>query len=142
MAYWRLFYQFVWATKEREPLLDRQLEAHVHRYLVSKGSGVGALMFALNGMEDHLHVVAAVPPRVSPADFVKRLKGSSSRFVTKEFDLPFAWQEGYGVFSITESDLQRLVSYVKGQKQHHRQGTLVAAWERMDVEDDSPRLAG
>ena len=142
MAYWRLFYHFVWATKNREALLRPELEPHVRRYSMSKGSGMGALMFALNGMEDHLHVVAALPPRVAPADFVKRLKGSSSRFVTAEFDLPFAWQKGYGVFSITESDLERVVAYVKDQKQHHRQGTLVAAWERMNVEDDSPRLAG
>jgi len=142
MAYWRLFYHFVWATKNRVALLSPELEPHVHRYSMSKGKGLGALMFALNGMEDHVHVVAALPPRVSPAEFVKRLKGSSSRFVTKEFDLPFAWQKGYGVFSITESDLERVVAYVRDQKRDHRQGTLVATWERMNVEDDSPRLAG
>jgi putative transposase len=108
---------------------------------MSKGGELGALMFALNGFEEHLHVVAAVPPRISPADFVKRLKGVGSRFVTKRFDLPFAWQEGYGVLSISESDLEKVVGYVDGQKEHHRRRTLVAAWERMNVEDDSPRLA-
>jgi putative transposase len=141
MAYWRLFYHFVWTTTNREPLLTAELQPHVHRYSMSKGGELGALIFALDGVEDHVHVVAAVPPRISPADFVKRLKGASSRFVTKRFDVPFAWQKGYGVFSISEGDLQRVVAYVKGQKEHHRRGTLVAAWERMDVEDDGPTLA-
>jgi hypothetical protein len=52
------------------------------------------------------------------------------------------WQWWYGVFSITESALERVVACVKDQKRHPRQGTLVAAWERVNVEDDSPRLAG
>ena len=141
MAYWRLFYHFVWTTKTRAPLLTPELEPHVHRYLTSKGGELDALIFALDGVEDHLHVVAAVPPRVSPADFVKRLKGASSRFVTKGFSVPFAWQEGYGVFSVSENDLERVVTYVKKQKEHHRQGTFVADWERMVVRDDGPRLA-
>ena len=67
MAYWRLFYHFIWTTKNREPLLTPDLELHVHRYSMSKGGELGALIFALDGVEDHLHVVAAVPPRLSPA---------------------------------------------------------------------------
>ncbi len=139
MAYWRLFYHFIWATKNRASLLTPELEPHVQRYSMSKANDLGAMMFAINGVEDHLHIVAALPPRISPADFAKRLKGSSSRFVSKAFDVPFAWQEGYGVFSVSESDLQKVVSYVNDQKEHHRQQTLVAAWERMTVEDDSPK---
>ena len=141
MAYWRLFYHFIWTTRNREPLLTPDLELHVHRYSMSKGGELGALIFALDGVEDHLHVVAAVPPRLSPADFAKRLKGASSRFVTKEFNLPFAWQEGYGVFSVSENDLERVVAYVKGQKEHHHEGTLVAAWEHISVKDHGPTVA-
>jgi putative transposase len=141
MAYWRLFYHFVWATREREPVLTQELERHVCRYSMSKAEQLGALVFAMGAMEDHMHLVAAVPPRLSPSDFVKRIKGASSRFVTKQFDIPFAWQEGYGVLSISEGDLQRVVAYVKGQKVHHRRDTLVAGWERMGAGDDgSSRL--
>lgn len=139
MTYWRLFYHFICATKNRASLLTPELEPHVHHYCTSKARELGALMFAINGVEDHLHAVAALPPRISPAEFVKRIKGASSRFVTKRFDVPFVWQEGYGVFSVSESDLEKVVAYVNAQKEHHRGETLVAAWERMTVEDDSPK---
>jgi putative transposase len=142
MAYWRLFYHFVWTTKNGDPLMTRELEPHVHRYLMSKGSELGAIMLALNGIENHLHVVVALPPRISPADFVKRLKGSSSRFVTRQFDIPFGWQEGYGVFSISEGDVEAVVAYVRAQKERHRGGRLAAGWERMTAENDRPGLLG
>jgi putative transposase len=141
MAHWRLFYHFVWATKSRHPLLTPALRSHVHRYATSKGRELGAIMLALNGTDDHLHVVAALPPRMSPADFTKRLKGSSSRFVTREFDIPFSWQEGYGVFSISERDVAAVVAYVRAQQEHHRAGQLVSAWERTAIGDDRPGQA-
>jgi REP element-mobilizing transposase RayT len=97
MAHWRLFYHFVWVTKSREPLLTAELQYRVFPYLMSKGRELGTLMLALNGSEDHVHVVAAVPPRMAPAEFVKRLKRASSRFISRERGLPFSWQGGYGV---------------------------------------------
>jgi putative transposase len=142
MAHWRLFYHFVWGTKSREPLLTPDLQTHVFPYLVSKSRELGALVLALNGVQDHIHVLAAVPPRVAPAEFVKRLKGASSRLVTRQFDLPFSWQEGYGVYSVSERDVQQLRKYVRAQKERHRTGELVASWESLSGEDDGPRLAG
>ena len=141
MAHWRLFYHFVWGTKNREPLLRADLQDHVFPYLMSKGKDLGALMLALNGLEDHVHVVAAVPPRVAPAEFVKRLKGASSRFVTRQFDLPFGWQEGYGVYSVSEPDVRKVIDYVVAQREHHRNRTCAAVWERMTAEDDRPTPA-
>lgn len=140
MAHWRLFYHFVWVTKSREPLLTAELQYRVFPYLMSKGRELGALMLALNGLEDHVHVVAAVPPRMAPAEFVKRLKGASSRFISRELGLPFSWQEGYGVYSISETDVQRVIEYVRAQKEHHRSRTCVAGWEGMSGGDDGPGL--
>ena len=129
MAHWRLFYHFVWSTKNREPLLTAELRDRIFPYLVGKARHLGTQMLALNGLEDHIHIVAAVPPRIAPADFVKRLKGASSRFISKELGLPFSWQEGYVVYSISEPDVQRVIEYVRAQKEHHRRRTCVPAWE-------------
>ena len=132
MAHWRLFYHFVWATKNREPLLTPELRTPVFRYLAGKGRELGATVLAVSGVEDHMHVVAAVPPRVAPAEFVKRLKGASSRLVSKEYELAFAWQEGYGVYSLSEEHVPAAVEYVRRQNEHHLGDTLVGAWERVD----------
>jgi len=136
MAHWRLFYHFVWTTKNRKPLLTAELQYRLFPYLMSKGRELGTLMLALNGLEDHVHVVAAVPPRMAPAEFIRRLKGASSRFVSKEFGLPFSWQEGYGVYSISETDVERVIEYVSMQREHHRSRTCVPVWESRSGDND------
>ncbi len=73
-----------------------------------------------------------------PAEFVKRLKGASSRFISRDLALPFSWQEGYGVYSISETDVPRAIEYVRAQKEHHRSRTHAVGWERMGGDDDGP----
>jgi putative transposase len=130
MAYWRLFYHFVWTTKSREPLLTPDIETNVYRFLHSEANKNYVPLFVIGGVEDHVHVLAAVRPSVSPAEFMHQLKGSSSRFVTQEFKRPFEWQEGYGVFSVSEDGVPDVIRYIENQKQHHAQDTIIAAWEQ------------
>jgi len=130
MAYWRLFYHFVWATKNREPLLMPDIEPNVYRFLHAEAKKLYAPLFVIGGIEDHLHLLAAVRPALSPAEFMHQLKGSSSRFITLEFKRPFEWQDGYGVFSVSEKDVPEVISYIKNQRQHHANGTAVEAWEQ------------
>lgn len=141
MAHWRLFYHFVWATKNREPLLTSELQTRVVRYLTSKGGDLGAVVLAADGSENHMHVVAAVPPRIAPAEFVKRLKGASSRLVNREFGSPFAWQEGYAVYSLSQQDVAAVVEYVRSQKEHHARGTLMAQWEMVGAKESEAEAA-
>jgi putative transposase len=96
-----------------------------------------APMCYVGGTIDHIHVLAAVRPSVSPAQFVKQLKGSSSRFITSDLNRSFGWQEGYGVFSVSERDVQRIISYIEHQKQHHAEGSSIGEWEPV-----GPRSAG
>jgi putative transposase len=131
MAYWRLFYHFVWATRNREPLLTRDIEANVYRFLHAEAKKMYVPLFVVGGTDDHVHVLAAVRPAVSPSAFMKQLKGSSSRFVTLEFKRAFEWQAGYGVFSVSEGDVPRIIAYIEEQKSHHaKRAGLVTAWEQ------------
>lgn len=131
MAYWRLFYHFVWTTKNREPLLTPDIEPNVYRFLYAEARELYVPMFVIGGTIDHIHVLAAVRPSISPADFMKQLKGSSSRFVTVAFKRPFEWQEGYGVFSVSEQAVPRVIDYIERQKEHHAQHTLIEEWEQV-----------
>ncbi len=130
MAYWRLFYHFVWTTKRREPLLIPEIELRVHGILRQEAKKLGARLAFVNGMSEHVHVLAAVPPIIALSDFVKQIKGTSSRFVTVQFGIAFDWQDSYAVFTVSDRDTPRVKAYIENQKQHHAQNTLVAEWEQ------------
>ena len=126
MSYWRLFYHFVWSTKNRQPLIDLAWEKELYGYLWGKATALECIPHAINGMPDHLHVVLSIPPRLAVAVIVGQLKGASSHRINEQFLAgEFAWQEEYSVFSLSESALNKVVGYVNKQKQHHAEITLI-----------------
>ena len=133
MPYWKLYYHLIWGTRDREPLLTPDLEATVHGYLRAKATGLGARVFALNGVEDHVHLVVSVPPKISVARFVGQVKAVASTKLNKSnlLDRPFSWQSEYGAFSFDAKRLANFVAYVENQKQHHEQRTTIPVLERM-----------
>jgi putative transposase len=139
MPYWRLFYHIVWATKSRLSLLTPDIKAPVYRVVSAKCDDLGVVLYAANGMPDHTHVVVAVPPRISLSTFVGQLKGSSSHFINAELDTPFAWQAGYGIFTVSARNLDQAIDYVRRQKEHHKAGTIIPALERFMDTEDGPR---
>ena len=132
-TYVDLHYHLVWATKDRLPRLTSILEPHVYGHIRGKCAELGAYVHALDGAEDHTHLVCSLPPTVSIADFLHRIKGASSHFVNRlEGTEGSFWQPGYGALTVSRRDLPRVVAYVQDQKQHHVEGTLSAAMERTD----------
>ena len=129
MSYWRLYYHFVWTTRDRQPQIAPDIEAAIYQCLHQEAKAMYAPFFYVGGMADHVHVVTAVRPALALADFVKQVKGSSSHFVTHELKRPFVWQKGYGVFSVSATTLDTVKAYVLNQKQHHHAQTLVVEWE-------------
>jgi putative transposase len=93
MAYCRLYYHFVWGTKDRLSLVDNQIEARVYHAIAAKAYEFTAIVHAIGGVEDHVHLAVSVPPKVPLSDFIGQVKGSSSHFVNHVI-LPgfyFAW---------------------------------------------------
>jgi REP element-mobilizing transposase RayT len=93
---------------------------------------MGCTVIAINGMPDHVHVLLRVPARHSPASVANQLKGASSRLVARNFTgcEHFAWQEGYGVFSLSRNELDRVTGYIRRQKEHHAAGKV---WETLEA---------
>ena len=143
MAYWRLFYHMTFATKNREPLITSDIEHELHNYLTNKAMSLGAIVHAVNGTSDHVHLVASVPPKIALAQFVGQLKGASSHHINALPDhsaIPFEWQRGYGVVSFGQKALSRVMAYVERQKEHHRTGELIHGLEHMSEEEERPSL--
>ena len=134
MPYWQLFYHLVWTTKNREPRLTSDVELIIHGFLRSKAVGLGAVVFALNGVEDHVHMVASIPPKIAVAKFVGQVKAvASTRFNKSDLDdEPFFWQDEYGVFSFDGKRLSNYIRYVERQKEHHSRNETIPILERVD----------
>ena len=135
MPYWQLFYHIVWSTKNREPLLTPDVEPVIHGFLRSKASGLEAVVFALNGTVDHVHMVAAIPPKIAVAKFIGQIKAVASTKFNKSGRVEvFFWQEEYGVFSFDGKRLPNYIAYVERQKEHHAQHTTIPILERTEGE--------
>jgi len=134
MPYWKLYYHFVWGTKNRLPLIDTTLETELYRVIAAKAQDMGGFVHAIGGIEDHAHLAVSIPPKLAPAKFIGDVKGNSSHFVNHVIkpDFEFYWQDEYGVLSFGEKNLPVVVRYIHNQKQHHAEGALIPAMERID----------
>lgn len=132
MPLWKLYYHFVWATVDRQPAITSTRKEALYRYIKDKSHSLESILHAIGGIENHIHLIVSIPPKLAIADYVKRIKGGSSHYLNH--DLPpegstFAWQQEYGVFSMGQTQLDRAITYVQYQKLHHAQGTLISALE-------------
>ena len=138
MPFHQLYYHFIWATRNRLPLLTAEVEPVIHGFLWAKAVGLGAHVYALNGTEDHMHLVVAVPPTIALSKFIGQIKGVASTRFNKSglSEKPFFWQEEYGVLSFDAKRLPNYIAYVNRQKEHHASQTLIAALERSAALED------
>jgi REP element-mobilizing transposase RayT len=112
----------VFATKERRPLLQPNLQERLWPYLggIARENKMKALV--VGGVEDHVHVLLSLPSTLSVAKSIQLLKGNSSKWIHDTFreHRDFEWQEGYGAFSIGISGVDGTVRYIQSQAEHHR----------------------
>ena len=140
MSFWRHCYHLVWATRDRAPLIQPSIEGQLRAYIVSKSAELAVYVYAIGTCDDHIHLVVAIPPKLSLAQVVKRIKGASSHFVNHVLRPPdhFGWQRGYGSITMGETQRPIAVAYAENQKQHHAQQTTNAWLERYCEEDEDP----
>jgi REP element-mobilizing transposase RayT len=117
----------VWSTKNREPLLSPNLRDRLWPYLggIARENKIKAL--AIGGAADHVHMLVSLPATLSLAKAIQLLKGNSSKWIRETFPKmhSFAWQEGYGAFSVGLSGVDATVAYIRNQSEHHRRRTFL-----------------
>ena len=113
---------YVFSTKGRQNTIVPELQARLWPYMggIAKTNNMKAL--AIGGTENHVHLLVSLPSSLSIAKAIQLIKGGSSKWVHDTFPehRRFAWQEGYGAFSVSVSHLQTTVSYIHNQQEHHR----------------------
>ena len=130
----KILLHVVFSTKERRPLLrDRAFREEMHRYIGGILNGLDCPPILVGGVEDHVHLLCVLSRTCAPADMVKEVKRSSSLWIktrAPEF-ADFAWQGGYGIFSISFSQIEEVRRYIAGQEQHHRKLTFQDEFRRL-----------
>ena len=115
----------VFATKGRETWLTAEIRERLWPYLggIARANGMKAL--AIGGVADHVHILLSLPATMSISKAMQLLKGNSSKWIHESFPAlrQFAWQEGYGAFSIGISGIEETYAYIRDQEEHHRTRT-------------------
>jgi REP element-mobilizing transposase RayT len=125
-TYTALFYHVVFSTKNRAPMIRRDIEERVWEYVGGIARHYNMTAVQVGGIEDHLHVLVMAPATLSPSEIAKRIKSDSSKWIHEEFpDLHgFGWQDGYGAFTVSKANVPSVVGYIQNQRAHHRTKTF------------------
>jgi REP element-mobilizing transposase RayT len=130
----KILLHVVFSTKERRPLLrDRAFREEMHGYIGGILNGLDCAPVIVGGVEDHVHLLCVLSRTCAPADMVKEVKRGSSLWIKTRASgfADFAWQSGYGVFSIGYSQIEEVRRYIVGQDEHHRKLTFQDEFRRL-----------
>lgn len=132
-TYTNLFIHVVFSVKERRPFLDKQLREELYPYIIGIAKVKDFQIPIINGTKDHVHILMLLKPDMSVAKAVQLVKSNSSKWIHEKFnDLKiFAWQEGYGAFTVSLSQLSKVKEYIANQEKHH---------EKMDFNQEYRQL--
>ncbi len=116
----------IFSTKDRQPLIDAELKPRLFAYLGGIVHELGGVALLINGPADHVHALVKLPHTLAVADAMRVIKTNSSRWVHETWPArrAFAWQAGYGAFSVSPSHVEAVRAYIAGQEEHHRRVTF------------------
>ncbi len=121
-SYTNLIYHIVFSTKNRQPLITDDVKSRLYDYIGGTIRKLGGIALAINGMDDHVHVLAKLRPDKSVSDVLRDLKANSSGWMHEVFpELKYlSWQNGYGAFTVSASQIENVKEYITNQEKHHR----------------------
>lgn len=121
-TYTQILYQIVYSTKNRNPVLKGERRDDLFKYLWGILKNKNCHLYRINGVEDHIHIVTHLHPTIALSSLIKDMKIASSTWIKKENIFPgfSGWQDGYGAFTYSINDKDRLIEYVKNQQEHHK----------------------
>ncbi|MGE0019143.1 MAG: IS200/IS605 family transposase [Draconibacterium sp.] len=117
----QIYLQFVIAVKFRETRLKTEYQKEIFSFIAGLINSMGHKSYAVNGMPDHVHIFMSFSPAHSPAETIKEIKRASTNFINEKvwFGKKFQWQNGYGCFSYSRSQIDDVVKYILNQQNHH-----------------------
>ena len=125
-TYSQIYIQTIFAVKGRDGLIQPAWEERLYKYITGIVQNKGQKMLAINGIPNHIHFLIGMKPSSCLSDLVREIKKSSNEFINdnKLSKFKFNWQEGFGAFSYSHSQLDNVIAYIMNQKEHHKKKTF------------------
>jgi len=145
-SYSNLIYHIVFSTKNREPLIVDAVKSRLYDYVGGTIRKQGGIALAINGMADHVHLLAKLRPDKAVSDVLRDLKANPSGWMHEVFPelKDFSWQNGYGAFTVSPSQIEKVRAYIANQELHHAKRSFreefVALLKANEVEFDEKYL--
>ena len=142
------FYHIVFSTKNRVNFIRPEIENRVWAYIGGIARKHNLISLQIGGIDNHVHALISSPPTIDVSKIAKYVKGDSSFWIHREFPKlqKFAWQDGYGVFTVCKSHSQKVIEYIKNQRKHHQRQTFeeefIELLELHEIEYDEKYLFG
>ncbi|MEX0996541.1 MAG: IS200/IS605 family transposase [Flavobacteriaceae bacterium] len=130
-TYTQIHIHFVFAVKFRNALVRPSFKDELYKYITGVIQNNNHKLLAINGMPDHIHILIGLRPSQSISDLMQEVKANSSRWINQKGFLKckFEWQEGYGAFSYSKSQLKKVILYIENQEKHHKKKTFLEEYE-------------
>jgi REP element-mobilizing transposase RayT len=124
-TYSQLYVQIVFAVKGRQHFVHESFREELQKYISGVITNKGQKLYAIYCMPDHVHILISIKPDCRISDLVRDIKANSSSFIQEKINMhEFRWQEGYGAFSYSKSQLENVVNYILNQPIHHKKNTF------------------
>jgi putative transposase len=122
-TYTQIYIQVVFAVSGRENLIAKEWKDELYKYITGIVTNHGQKLLAINGVADHVHILLNIRPNVALSELVRDIKANSSRWINERGLVRgrFQWQQGFGAFSYSVSQLDDVISYIHRQETHHRE---------------------
>lgn len=141
-TYTQIHIHVVFVVQNRASLISEQWKSRLYKYIIAIIQNNGHKVLSINGMPDHIHILFGIRPTQSLSDLMKKVKGESSKWINENKLCvgKFCWQEGYGGFSYSKSQLPAVINYIQKQEEHHKRKTFIEEYTKIlqdfDVEYD------
>jgi REP element-mobilizing transposase RayT len=125
-TYSQIYIHIVFAVKGRNNLISTKWKDELHMYITGVVTNEGQKLIAINGMPDHIHILIGLRPTAALSIVVRDIKANSSKFINGKRWIAgrFEWQQGFGAFSYSHSQLTNVINYIQNQEEHHRTKTF------------------
>jgi REP element-mobilizing transposase RayT len=141
-TYTQIHIHFVFAVKFRQAIISNEWKEGLYKYIAGIIKSNNHKLLAINGVADHVHILIGIRPAQSISDLMKHIKQDSSKWINqnKFSKIHFEWQEGYGAFSYSKSQLNAVINYIQNQELHHKKKTFREEYidflEKLEIDYD------
>ena len=145
-TYTQIYLQIVFSVKGRQNLIQKSWKDELYKYICGIVNGKEQKVYAIGGVSDHIHILISIKPDIGISNLVRDIKANSSKWINEKRFVKgkFQWQEGFGAFSYSHSQLDVVIAYINNQEQHHHNKTFkeeyIELLQKFNVEYDDKYL--